>query len=119
MSQPEGDFLVIERLSSQELLGCGGLKRLSAGRVEIKRMWISHDARGMGLGRRLLEALEERARELGASEVVLDTNAVLLEAAALYRSSGYEEIAPYNDNPYASLWLRKSLLSPAPTDGDV
>lgn len=109
LSPPDGDFLVIESLKGDDLLGCGGLKRLSPTRIEIKRMWISPDARGMGLGRDLLAALEQRATELGANEVVLDTNAELLEAAALYRSAGYEEIPPCNDNPYASLWLRKFL----------
>ena len=63
----------------------------------------------MGLGRMLLAALEQRALDLGASEVVLDTNSVLREATALYRSAGYEEIPAYNDNPYASLWMRKHL----------
>lgn len=109
LSPPDGDFLVIQREKSEELLGCGGLKRLSPSRMEIKRMWISPDARGMGLGRTLLSALEQRALELGATEVVLDTNAALREAAGLYRSAGFEEIPAYNDNPYASLWMRKSL----------
>ena len=109
MSPPNGDFLVLCQRDTEESMGCGGIKRLSAERVEIKRMWISPSARGMGLGRVLLAALERSAMDLGATEVVLDTHSTLREAAALYRSAGFEEIPPYNDNPYASLWMRKLL----------
>jgi GNAT superfamily N-acetyltransferase len=73
-------------------------------------MWIHPAARGRGLARVLLSALEARATELGATHLYLDTNATLIEAAALYRGSGYREIEPYNDNPYASLWFAKQLL---------
>jgi GNAT superfamily N-acetyltransferase len=63
----------------------------------------------VGLGKALLAELERRAREFGATEVVLDTNAALVEAGGLYRSAGYAEVEPYNDNPNATHWFRKEL----------
>ncbi|TPW94776.1 PadR family transcriptional regulator, partial [Schumannella luteola] len=45
----------------------------------------------------------------GATEAVLDTNANLTAAGSLYRTSGYVEIPPYNDNPNATTWFRKEL----------
>ena len=69
-------------------------------------------ARGTGLGRALLGELERRAALLGATEVVLDTNARLAAAQHLYRSSGYAETSPYNDNPNATHWFSKRLAPP-------
>jgi hypothetical protein len=57
----------------------------------------------------LLGALEGAARELGATEGVLDTNATLDAALALYRLHGWHEVAAYNDNPYATHWFAKEL----------
>jgi ribosomal protein S18 acetylase RimI-like enzyme len=66
-------------------------------------------ARGRGLGRRLLRALEEAAAELGWHTVRLDTGDQQPDALALFRSAGYREIPDYNANPYASYWLEKRL----------
>jgi ribosomal protein S18 acetylase RimI-like enzyme len=65
--------------------------------------------RGLGLGRALLAELQRRARGLGAQRLVLDTNDSLTAAAGLYRSSGFDEIEPYNDNPNATRWFAKTL----------
>ena len=62
-----------------------------------------------GLGRRLLGELEAAAVGLGVRIVRLDTNASLVEAIALYRSAGYVEIDPFNDEPYAHHWFEKRL----------
>ena len=75
----------------------------------IKRMWVARSARGLGVGRRLLEALEHRARALGLRAVRLDTNRALDEAQALYRKHGYRQVAPFNDEPYSHLWFEKTL----------
>jgi ribosomal protein S18 acetylase RimI-like enzyme len=61
----------------------------------------------MGLGRRLLAELEGRAAAAGAQAIRLETNESLAEAIALYRSAGYEEIAPFNDLPWAHHWFEK------------
>ena len=92
-------------------VGCGSLLWSDLTVGEIKRMWVSPDARGLGVARRLLFALEDVARAAGLSAIRLDTNRVLAEAHALYRSTSYAEIARYSDNPYAHHWFGKSLAS--------
>ena len=72
-------------------------------------MWIARDVRGLGLGRRTLRELEQRAAEHGATAVRLETNRDLPEAIGLYRSSGYDEVAPFNDERYAHHWFVKRL----------
>jgi GNAT superfamily N-acetyltransferase len=104
---PAGVFLIVVEDGND--VGCGGIKRLAPERYEIKHLWIQPRMQGRGLGRALLNELENRARAFGATEVVLDTNASLVAAGSMYRSSGYEEIGPYNENPNATHWFRKSL----------
>ena len=104
---PAGVFLVV--VEDSEDIGCGGIKSLSPDRYEIKHLWIQPRMQGRGLGRALLTELERRARDFRAVEVVLDTNASLVAAGSMYRSGGYDEIAPYNDNPNATHWFRKVL----------
>jgi DNA-binding MarR family transcriptional regulator/GNAT superfamily N-acetyltransferase len=106
-AQPAGVFLVA-RLNGSAI-GCGALKPIDASTSEIKRMWVAPQARGIGVARRLLEALEEQAKQSGARRVVLDTNKVLSQAQALYRKAGYRETQRYNNNPYAHFWFEKEL----------
>lgn len=105
--RPHGAFVVAH--DAGEVVGCGGIRMLSPTRAEVKHLWIRPAAQGRGLGRALLAELERIAVELGATEAVLDTNASLGPAGGLYRSSGYESIEPYNDNPNATNWYRKGL----------
>jgi GNAT superfamily N-acetyltransferase len=107
MTPPSGLF-VIARLDG-EAVGCGGFKRVDKATGEIKRVWTAPSARGMGVARRMLRALEAAAREAGVKTLRLDTNRALTEAHALYRSEGYREIARFNDNPYADHWFEKRL----------
>ncbi len=104
---PSGLFLVATL--HDEPVGCGALKLHGEGPAELARIWVSERVRGLGLGRRLVAELERRAAETGATTVRLDTNGALTEAIALYRSVGYREIEPFNDNPYAHHWFEKSL----------
>ncbi|TQM01463.1 MarR family transcriptional regulator with acetyltransferase activity [Actinoallomurus bryophytorum] len=106
---PPAGVLLVATLHD-EPIGCGALK-LHAGDdiAEIKRMWISRDARGLGLGRRLLTELETHAAHHGARTFRLETNRSLGEAIALYRSCGYREVDPFNDEPYAHHWFEKTL----------
>jgi DNA-binding MarR family transcriptional regulator/N-acetylglutamate synthase-like GNAT family acetyltransferase len=106
---PAGAFL-LARFSGQPA-GCGALKTLHPGVGEIMRMWVDRPHRGLGMGARILEALEEQAAALGHRSVRLYTNRSLDEAKALYRGRGYAEIARYNDDPYANHWFEKRLPS--------
>ena len=108
--QPPAGSLLVAYLH-REPVGCGAVKHhRDQGWSEIKRVWVADSVRGLGLGRRLLAELEGRARAAGSSTVRLDTHRSLTEAAALYRSAGYREIAAYNDNPYAHHWFEKNLV---------
>ncbi|MEZ5191006.1 MAG: GNAT family N-acetyltransferase [Schumannella sp.] len=107
-ASPDGVFLLVYD-DVDAPVGCGGVRMLSPDRAEVKHLWLDPSTRGRGWGRTLLTELEARAAELGANEVVLDTNATLEAAQSLYRSSGYEQIEPYNDNPNATHWFRKAL----------
>lgn len=104
---PAGLFLVAYLRS--EPIGCGAVKHHGVAFSEIKRLWVAESARGLGLGRRLLHELEAEAERHGAAAVRLDTNRALTEAIALYRSSGYVEIPPFNEEPFAHHWFEKML----------
>ena len=105
--EPAG-LLLLARVGG-EPVGAGVVKFHGRGPAELKRMWVSSDARGLGIGRRLLAELEARAREHGASFARLETNRSLTEAIRLYRSAGYVEVPPFNDEPFAHHWFEKDL----------
>lgn len=104
---PNGVFLLVR--AGGRALGCGAVRRGESGIAEIRRMWISPVLRGRGVGKALLAALEGHARELGCTEVRLDTASELTEARALYAKAGYREVPAYNDNSYAAHWFAKTL----------
>lgn len=107
MQPPRGAFLVA--MSDGMAIGCVGLKGTDKGYAEIKRLWVSPAARGLGLARRLMTQAEARAAELGIGLLRLDTNSALPEAVALYRRSGWAEIARFNDDPYPDHFFEKSV----------
>jgi DNA-binding MarR family transcriptional regulator len=103
-----GGLLLVARLRD-EPVGCGALCFIEGEPDQVKRMWVARSARGLGLGRRLLSELEQRVRERGGRAIRLETNRRLAEAISLYRSSGYVEVPPFNDEPYAHHWFEKQL----------
>jgi len=104
---PAGAFLLATLRGAP--VGCGALKLHGDEPAELKRMWVADETRGLGLGRRLLSELEHVAAANGAPAVRLETNRSLREAIALYRSSGYREVAAFNDEPYAHHWFEKQV----------
>jgi ribosomal protein S18 acetylase RimI-like enzyme len=78
---------------------------------ELKRLWVRPAARGLALGRRLVQAVLDRAVAARQSAVYLDTAPAAMGAAhRLYLEFGFEPCAPYNDNQVEGLaWLRKQL----------
>jgi len=90
-------------------VGCAGLRPLGQATLELKHFFLVPEVRGQGLGRRMLAGVEEVARMLGARRILLDTAAALREAAALYRSAGYEDVPRFNDNPHAVAWFGRDL----------
>jgi len=109
---PAGVFVVVED-DEGRAVGCGGIRLIPDGahgrRYEVKHLYLRPETRGRGWGRLLLDELERRAMDFGARELVLDTHHSLEAAGGLYATSGFGEIERYNDNPNASVWLRKVL----------
>src|SRR5215207_1843413 len=93
---PDGAFVVGYEVG--EPVACGGICRYDERVGEMRRMYVAPSARGRGLSRKVLAALEKAAREFGYERVRLETGYRQFEAIALYRSSGYESIERYG--PY-------------------
>jgi GNAT superfamily N-acetyltransferase len=107
MWPPAGLFLVATL--GGDPIGSGALKFHGREPAELKRMWVAESARGLGVGRRLLTELENHAARHGVRSIRLETNKTLGEAISLYRSAGYVEVAPFNDEPYAHHWFAKRI----------
>jgi putative acetyltransferase len=108
LAGPSVRFFVARR--DGQALGCGAL-RIDLGWGELKRMFVSPEARGLKLGRRLLERLEEEARREGLGLLRLETGIHQPEAVGLYRSAGYverEAFADYTPDPL-SVFMEKRL----------
>ena len=103
---PDGIFLLAR--SGGQPLACVSLKRHDQTSGEVKRLWVDPTARGLGLARRMMTRVEAKARALGYSRLVLDTNAALSEAITLYRSTGWHDIPSYTGFP-ATHWFAKPL----------
>jgi GNAT superfamily N-acetyltransferase len=90
-----GAFLIA--WTSGRPVGCGAIRRLDAATAEIKRMYVEQPARGSGVGRALLTALEAEARSLAVRRIVLETGERQLEALALYSSAGFARIPRFGE----------------------
>jgi putative acetyltransferase len=107
-------FLVAR--SHGDPVGCGGLRAIEPGLVEIKRMFVRLGARGNGFGKLILQALEDEARTLGAERVVLETGVAQPESIGLYQRAGYSEIpcfGAYANEPLSRCFER-CLTSQSP-----
>ncbi|WP_044372651.1 bifunctional helix-turn-helix transcriptional regulator/GNAT family N-acetyltransferase [Streptomyces noursei] len=112
LQSPHG-LLLVARLHG-EPVGCAGLKLPPGAPAEIKRMWVAPQARGLGLGRRFVAELVAQAARHGCDVLRLDTNEALTAAIGLYRSCGFEEVAAFNDEPYAHHWFEKRITGVPP-----
>ena len=103
---PHGTFLLASQ--GQTPQGCVSLRPFGPSIAEVKRLWIAPTARGQGLARRLMTAIEDQARTLGYTSLQLDTNAHLPEAIALYTKTGWTPIPAYSPPP-ATHWFAKAM----------
>jgi len=103
VAEGRGAFLVV--FVDSQPLGCGAVRLIDGDTAELKRMFIALSARGKGLGRALLVALEDEARRLGAGRLVLETGPRQHAALAMYHSAGFREIPPFGEYVGAPLSL--------------
>ena len=96
------------------VVGTAGVRRLEPGVAELKRMWLRPTCRGRGLADRLMARVLEEARALGGRVLRLDSEHRLEAAVRLYRRYGFRDIADYNGNPRAEVWMELPL---APAGG--
>lgn len=94
-----------------EIMGCCALVEAGDGTAEIKRMFVLDEARGLGLGKALLERTIERGHELGLTHIRLETGISQPEAIGLYKKAGFVEITafpPYHPDAL-SMFMEKPL----------
>ena len=92
-------------------VGCAAFKRYEDETAEVKRVFIREEYRGQGISKKLMELLEQTAKEQGYSGLILESGEILTEAMALYRKIGYKVIpnyGQYKDMP-ESVCMRKEL----------
>ncbi|GAA4896476.1 GNAT family N-acetyltransferase [Actinomycetospora straminea] len=118
MAPPRGRFLV--GYAGGRAVAIGGVRPLGpegTDVAEIKRMYVVPEARSQGVGRALLAALEDAARELGYARVRLDAGAEQRHSRRLFADAGYRPIPPYNTNHIAVFFGEKDLAAPSPSLG--
>ncbi|MDI1325777.1 MAG: GNAT family N-acetyltransferase [Brevundimonas sp.] len=111
---PPAGALLLARDTAGEAIGCVGMRPLSdPGVCEMKRLYVSPQGRGLGLGRALMNAVTDEARRLGYREMRLDTLPTMAAAQRLYRQSGFEETPAYYDTPVEGTVFMRLTLSGA------
>ena len=110
--RPHGRTLLAVR--DDEVCGVVAYRRLADGSCEMKRLFVADRHKGLGIGRRLCEALIEAARDDGYALMRLDTGSRLDEAIAMYESLGFRRCRPHHDYPAdlmaALVFMEKPLL---------
>jgi ribosomal protein S18 acetylase RimI-like enzyme len=108
---PPAGELLLARMSNGTPVGCIGLRPIEpCGCCEMKRLYVSPDGRGSGIGKRLVEAIVREAERIGYREMRLDTLPSMAEAVALYRKSGFEPMEPYYATPViGTIFMRRVL----------
>ena len=105
---PTGAFILAE--AAGDYVACIGVRRFADGIGEIKRLYVAPVARGLGLGRLLVEHIIAAAKDLGYRSLLLDTLPSMKAAQALYLSMGFQPTTAYRFNPIAgSAFLRLDL----------
>lgn len=95
---PEGRLYLVK--AGNEYIGCIGLRKISNGICEMKRLYIKPEHQGRGLGKKLVQLLIEDAKQIGYSSMRLDTiKEKMPNAVDIYEKHGFKKIEKYYDNP--------------------
>jgi len=103
--------LLLLAVREGEPLGCVGFKRLEDGTCELKRLYVSPSARGLGLGERLVRESERQAAAMGYDRMVLDSYYEFEAARQLYLRLGFVDIPPYNDHVAENIYHMGRVLA--------
>jgi putative acetyltransferase len=95
-----------------QIRGSVGVRRFSDDVAELKRLYVSRECRTRGLGHALCIAAIDDARQLGYRFLRLDTTRRSVEALGLFKKLGFRSIDRYNSDPFAVLFMEKSLTTP-------
>ncbi len=102
-----GWFAVIEE--NHEIVGSYGIFKIDHDTCELRKMYLMRDYQGRGLGKRMMDDALEKAKELGYSRMVLETNKVLGKAVVMYRQYGFEPYEPVHLSDRCDLAMGKEL----------
>ncbi|WP_425954245.1 GNAT family N-acetyltransferase [Xylanimonas sp. McL0601] len=105
---PHGVFLLAVD-GAGDVAGCGAVTWVDDATAELKRVWVDPAQRGRGIGRQLITALEECARDHGCTMVRLSTNQSLATARSMYEGLGYREVEPFTQEQFAQHWYAKGF----------
>ena len=109
---PAGELLLARRADGAAI-GCVGLRPIEPpGCCEMKRLYVAPQARGLGLGKALVDAVVAEAQRIGYREIRLDTLPTMDEAIGLYRKLGFEPIEPYYVTPIVGTRFMAKQLAP-------
>ncbi len=92
---------VVIAYKDKQPLGCGAIKKYDNESIEIKRMFVNPESRGLGIATKILEELEIWTKELGYKKCILETGKVLKNAQKLYQNNGYKLRSNYE--PYKNV----------------
>lgn len=99
----------------EKVVGCIALRAMSqfTDGGEVKRLYVKPEYRGRGIATALLDALQSHATNSGCRWLYLDTADNMTSAIRFYEQQGYERCARYNENPQATIFMRKELRTPS------
>ncbi len=106
---PPNGCLVVARDSGGKIVGCGMMKRFDQQTGELKRVFVTEQARGTGTGRALIEAREQAARDIGLTRLIADTLTPNVEMRSLYPKLGFIEL---NEPIRTTTYLDQPMLRP-------
>lgn len=108
---PPRGALLLARSYDGTALGCVALRPTAdPARCEMKRLYVPDAGRGLGIGRRLMHAAIDSARDIGYREMLLDTLPSMAAAQGLYRAAGFQPVDPYYDTPVAGTVFLRLML---------